>query len=62
MSKLNRYVKNKRGDKVRCHVTSVNLEGVHIEFLKRLNLNLSLIVRDILDKMIRQHKEDTDPL
>ncbi len=62
MTKLDKYIKNKQGDKVPKVTTSINLELRHTEFLKRRNLNLSLIIRDYIDKLIRETTDDTDLL
>jgi hypothetical protein len=51
MSNLKRYVKENK-DKLDAVTTSVQLEKKHMAFIKRLNLNLSLMVRDMLDKML----------
>ena len=57
--KLDRYIKNVKGDKVESKTRSVNLEQRHIEFLNQRKLNLSLMVRDLIDKLI---KDETDEL
>lgn len=62
MIKLDRYIKTKNGIKVEMSVTSLNLEKRHLEFLKRKDLNLSAMVRDFIDSLIKENKEDTDLL
>lgn len=54
--KLDRYIKNSSGDKVELFVTSLNLELKHKEFLKEKNLNLSKMVREFLDQLMKENK------
>lgn len=61
MSKLDKYIKTKRtGEKELMHPTSVTLDKKQLEFLKRKDLNLSALVRDVIDRLILN--EDSDLL
>lgn len=51
MKPLKDYVK--RG-KLDIHVTSVNIESKHQEFLEKEKLNLSEMVRDMLDEKMKE--------
>lgn len=51
-AKLLRYIKTKTGEKTEMRTTSLNLELRHIEFLKKHDLNLSLMVREFLDNLL----------
>lgn len=57
MSALKKYVKD-RPEKLDAVTTSVTLEKKHMEFLRRFNLNLSRMVRDYLDKLERENKDE----
>jgi hypothetical protein len=50
---LTRFIKNPQGDKVEMKVTSLNIELRQLEFLRRHNLNLSLLIREYLDNLIQ---------
>lgn len=52
--KLEKYIKNKKGDKVESVVTSVNIEERHLEFLKEHGLNLSELSRDAVEELIKE--------
>tara|TARA_R110000868_G_scaffold411564_2_gene705370 strand:+ start:1045 stop:1227 length:183 start_codon:yes stop_codon:yes gene_type:complete len=59
MKNLNKYLKNKEQDENHStKTTSVNLELKQIDFLRAKNLNLSLMVRDLIDELMNQDKED----
>jgi len=60
--KLDRFIKDKSGVKVSMSTTSVNLESRHMEFLKRRNLNLSAMVRELLDSLITDESDDSSEL
>lgn len=49
---IEKYIKNKNGDKVEKHTTSVNIEQRHLEFLKEHGLNASEITRDAVEALI----------
>lgn len=49
---LERFIKNKSGEKVENKTTSINLEKRHHDFLKERNLNLSAMVRDMLERLM----------
>lgn len=38
--------------------TGVNIEGKHLEYIKKFNINLSSLVRDVLDKLMNESKEE----
>lgn len=50
-TRLEKYTKNK---KTKREVTSVNLEPRHKVFLEKNNLNLSALIRDFLDSLIKE--------
>ncbi len=58
MSKLDRFIKNKLGDKSPQVTTSVNIEARHLDFLRRHNLNLSGMVRDMLDSLLKEEGDN----
>lgn len=62
MKNLDRFIKNKQGEKVEQKTTSINLEKRHLDFLKRRNLNLSGIVREFLDQLMAENEDDKDLL
>lgn len=39
---------------------SVGLEPKHLEFIKLFNINLSALVRDVLDKLMAEKEEKED--
>lgn len=51
MKSLDKY---KKKDKLEIHVTSVNIEKKHKEFLDEEKLNLSDMVRDMLDERMKE--------
>lgn len=55
---LAKYIKNSDGDKVEVHKTSINIQKNHAEFLKQNDLNLSLMIRDYLDAIIKTAEEE----
>lgn len=55
--KFERYIRDSKGEKTECARKSVNLTKAQDDFLKRHDLNLSLIVRDVLDSMIREYEK-----
>lgn len=51
---FNRYIKpNAKQKRIN---TTVSIERVHSEFIRERNLNLSKIVRDTIDQMIREYR------
>lgn len=42
--------------------TGVNLEGKHLEFIKKFNINLSSLVREMLDKLMKEKEEELKDL
>jgi len=58
MSNLLRYIKNSSGTKVKNRTRSVNITLAQHEYIESLRLNLSLIVREVLDGMIKQAEQD----
>ncbi len=58
--KIKDYVKHKPATKVEMRTTSVTLERTHLEFVQRLNLNLSKIVRDVLQAMIEDRSVEDE--
>jgi hypothetical protein len=52
MKNLSEYIKKSKLEKLECVQTSVNIGLQHRQFISKYNLNLSEIVRDILDSMI----------
>ncbi len=56
--KIERYIKNKNGEKVENRTKSVNITAEQDEFLKLHELNLSLMVRDFLDELMREPIEN----
>lgn len=60
--KLDRFIKDKTGEKVSMKTTSVNLEAKHMEFLKRKNLNLSALIREVLDGYMEDEENDSSDL
>lgn len=59
--RLNRYIKSKQtNEKTELKVTSVNLEARQLEFVRRKDLNLSMLIRDVIDRLIQD--EDSDLL
>lgn len=55
MRTLDKYKKEDR-DKT-THVTSVNITKKQRKFIEKNRLNLSLILRDLIDDLIKQHEE-----
>lgn len=47
-------------DKLDSVGAGVNIERHHKEFLKKHSINLSALVRDVLDKLINESKEDKE--
>lgn len=58
--KLDRFIKDKQGDKVLMKTTSVNLEQRQLDFLKRHNLNLSKIIRERLQELMEDQDSSDD--
>lgn len=46
---MSKYLKDKNIKKV----SSINLDAIHLSLLKRLGLNLSMLVRDLLDSFFK---------
>lgn len=57
---LTRFIKNTHGDKVEMKVTSLNIELRQLEFLRENNLNLSLLIREYLDDLIKSVENSTE--
>lgn len=55
MKALAKYKKEDRDTET--HVTSVNITKKHRAFIEKNRLNLSSILRDLIDDLIRQHEE-----
>lgn len=51
-SKLQKYIRDKYGNKVEKHTTSVNITDAQREFLASININLSSYIRDQIDALI----------
>jgi hypothetical protein len=51
-SKIQKYIKDKSGEKVEMDTTSVNLKKTQIKFFHDNNLNLSQFVRDQIDELM----------
>lgn len=49
MKNLKEYVKRPKGERLDCKQTSVNLDAKHYKFVISNGLNLSAMVRDMLD-------------
>ncbi len=62
MTNANKLAKYRKlhPDKLDAVTTSVTLERKQLEFIKKQNLNLSLIVRDCLDALMIGADNDTD--
>lgn len=52
MNKLDKFIKDKSRSE-RLVVTSVNLERKQIEFIRRKRVNLSALIRSVIDALIR---------
>lgn len=48
---MDKYLKDKNIKKV----SSINLDAIHLSLLKRLGLNLSMLVRDLLDSFFKDN-------
>lgn len=59
MKPLNHY-KKINDDKLDAAVTSVTLEKRHLQFIRRLNLNLSRMVRDLIDDLIQKEGQKNE--
>ena len=51
--KLARYIKSKNGTKTELATTSLNLERRQLDFIRSRDLNLSLMIRDYIDELIK---------
>ncbi len=49
MKNLDAYIKKPKGEKIDCKQTSVNIDSKHYKFIVDMDLNLSEMVRDMLD-------------
>lgn len=58
--KLQRYIKTPTGEKTEMIVRSVNITAQQHEYLNENNFNLSMLTREYLDKVIAQHKKETE--
>ncbi len=56
MSKLDRFIKTKNGDKTEMVVTSLNIHKTHLDFLREYNLNLSAMVREYIQGLMNETK------
>lgn len=54
---LTRFIKSSTGEKVESKTRSVNITAEHHAFLEREFLNLSLIVRQVLDGLMSESSE-----
>ena len=55
---LDKYAKNKGKDKSeRRQVTSIHITQRQLDFIKKRGLNLSELVRDFLENLMRENKE-----
>jgi hypothetical protein len=54
---LNNHKKKKSEIKTTRKVISVNIELKHQIFLKRMGLNLSSLIRDVIDQLIVENKK-----
>jgi hypothetical protein len=59
MKNLSEYVKKSKLEKFECVQTSVNISTHHRQFISEYNLNLSEMVRDMLDSMILKESKST---
>lgn len=57
MKNLKPYIKD-NPEKLDVAVTSLTLEKRHMEFVRKLNLNLSKLVRDYIDQLIMESKNE----
>ncbi len=57
MKYLKDYIKA-NPEKLDAVTTSLTLEKRHLEFLRRLNLNLSKLVRDYIDQLIKGENQN----
>jgi hypothetical protein len=56
-NKLQRYIKS-QGTKVEMKTTSINLETTQYNFVKLKNINLSKILRDFIQELMDEDKDD----
>jgi hypothetical protein len=54
MNNLKKYLKPEYKGQKKYVVTSVNLDKSHIDFLRENNLNLSLLIRDFVESLIKE--------
>jgi hypothetical protein len=54
VTKLNKYTKGARQNLV---VTSINIESKQMEFIKINKINLSLLVRDAIDQLVKENNK-----
>jgi hypothetical protein len=57
MKNLKDYIKD-NAEKIDSVTTSIQLTRDQLEFCKKLNLNLSKLVRDYLDQIIEENKNE----
>ena len=55
--KLKEYQKH-NSDKLDSVGTGINIEKKHVEFIRKFNINLSSLVRDVLDKLMSESREE----
>lgn len=58
--KLERHTKIKPSAEGRLTTTSVSVEKRHLDFVRTRNLNLSSLVRELLDKLIKSADKDAE--
>lgn len=57
MTKLNKYIKTKARDPgSESFTTSINIEKRQYNFIKENNINLSQLIRDMLNELIDENK------
>ena len=55
---LQKYIKSEKPEKLDSVNRSVNIERTHQDFLNNNNLNLSKLVRDFLDSIMKGEKKN----
>lgn len=55
---MRRYIKDSKGNKVNNRVRSINITEEQQEFLNEHKINLSLYVRDCIEKLMREVERD----
>jgi hypothetical protein len=57
MKKLKDYIKP-NAEKLNCVTTSIQLEREQLNFVRKLNINLSKLVRDVLKDLMKGDKNE----